>query len=117
MPTLLLGITNQSDDLIAVGPPTAINGTELMAMAPDPVEARATSAALLDSLESSTELEVTYRAAVQVTPAVHLDIDIWIRGQVFEKLIVTSTDSARFPIEGRYQMESPGMFIATLKVG
>jgi len=117
MPTLLLGITNRSGDDIAVGPPTALDGDELMAVAPDPVVSGTTSAGMIAELPGQDEVAVTYSAQVLVNPPVTLTIDIWIRRHTFEKLIVGSSDPVGFPIEGKYTKEGPDAFAAVLTVG
>jgi hypothetical protein len=117
MPTLMLGVFDHTNDDIAIGPPAHIVGQAVMAVAPDPVLAHSTSAGMYSS-DGGNAIELTFNATVVGHPGVTLFIDIWIRGRTFEKLIVTSSDPANYPIEGKYErVEEPDVFYCGITVG
>lgn len=117
MPTLLLGVFNDTNDDIAIGPPAHIVGEAVMAVAPDPCLAHDKSAGMYSN-DGGNEVELTFNATVVGHPGVTLFIDIWIRGGTFEKLIVTSSDPAHHPIQGHYKKEEePDFFYCGITVG
>lgn len=117
MPTLMLGVFNDANDDIAIGPPAHIVGQAVMDVAPDPVLAHSTSAGMYSN-DGGNEIELTFNATVVNHPGVTLFIDIWIRGGTFEKLIVTSSDKTNYPMQGHYKkVEEPDVFYCGITVG
>ena len=125
MTTLLLGVVNASTGAISMNNPTVRAGTVLMPVEPatipgvggQPGSGPRIGAGLFTESPGGTadEIELTYNATI--APNVTLFIDIWIRGTTFEKLFVTSTDPANYPIEGKYELQADGAWTCTLVVG
>ena len=119
MSVVMIGLTNNTAQPIAIGAPTAIVGNVLVALAPDPLTAGASAAGMVDSPAHQNELEVNYNPQITTaTGTVTLTIDIWIQGTVFQKFFVASTDPLNYPIQGEYSVNGgPDAFAALVTVG
>jgi hypothetical protein len=114
MPTMMLGIFNNSNSDVAVGPPSHLVGNAMIPVAPDPVLAGSAAAGLYDN-GVGADLELTLDPTI--APNVVLFIDIWIQRTKFEKLIVTSSDDANYPISGKWEDQGHGNFFCSITIG